>query len=130
MNRVCRVRTGFTLIEVMVVVAGTVILVSLAVGLLHQVGKWGQASQKSADEAAGSYRMEQALRRELAQATDVEVNARALRVIRRIDAELKGLARRPRGCARLAASRRSTGSRDQGSGQALRPNAASGRHRR
>ncbi|WP_425396352.1 prepilin-type N-terminal cleavage/methylation domain-containing protein [Aeoliella sp.] len=75
-----RRRRAFSLVELMVVVFCTSVIAAAAIALLHHLGAWGRSVQDSATQAAAADRMEQALRRELQQATDLQATGATLAI--------------------------------------------------
>jgi prepilin-type N-terminal cleavage/methylation domain-containing protein len=67
-------RRGWTLIELVMVIALTSALMTVAVALLHGVVVWGDRAEKSSMRAASFHQLEFALRQELRQATAVTAN--------------------------------------------------------
>lgn len=64
---------GFSLVEVLVVVTLTGVLAGVSMTVMNGLANWGNSATESSQQAASLYRMEQTLRKQLAEATRVEV---------------------------------------------------------
>ncbi|MGI9456075.1 MAG: pilus assembly FimT family protein [Aeoliella sp.] len=73
-------RRGWTLIELVMVVALTSALMTVAVALLHGVTVWGDRAEKSSMRAASFHQLEFDLRQELRQATAITADGRTLTI--------------------------------------------------
>ena len=74
-------RVGFTLIEVVGVIALVAVLLNLSIAVLYSITKWGRQSEQTTQQAASRYRMEIALRDQLSAATSAEADGGSLVII-------------------------------------------------
>ncbi|WP_442483707.1 PulJ/GspJ family protein [Aeoliella sp. SH292] len=66
-------RTGFALVELLVVVTTMAVLMTLAVNLIHGLSLWSSRTEDAAHHALATHRLEEQLRRDLHEATSVTV---------------------------------------------------------